>query len=936
MPKENAVQQSTCVYTAEDVYGLYLDISDGEPSAPFYAHVNNCALCNKLLTDFQKIGVGLKELGSIGPHGSHESFFSIPAKDLSEASRVSQVEQVPFEARKTLGPYEIVDEIGRGGMGIVFKAIDTSLNREVALKLIRPDRYTRNEWRESFVEEAKITGRLEHPGIPPVHLLGQNSKGYEFFSMKLMSGRTLAEVLAEKKQSNKNVPREFSLPRLLSIFERVCETVGFAHARGILHRDLKPTNIMIGTHGEVWVLDWGLAKDTTASSNALGVAEQSRTKAPPHNSADGKIVGTIGYMSPEQAHGDVIDARADIYSLGIVLFQILTGSETPPAVAHGTKLKSHCMRALKRVPSVTKALAAICMKCLSPRCADRYESTLHLIEDLRAHLAGNAVSALPDTRLEKLQRWVLRNKKKVAIAIGVSLAGFGAVAIVSVLVAREQRNTRVAEEARVRAEKLAGEKERHALEQEAKAKAAEAQRMSQQLQSERELKNALNEKLARAQKRSAAFQPYSQAMDLLVRGQKFDEAERLARAALAIDADFMEAQFAVAESLRRQGFSRRAADEFMATDALSRKVSNTPNARALLLAGLCYDNEDFSLKALKAFELANSVSTDDPIAGVITALKLIRYGDDKTTKSLIDRLIVEAPHLWEVHYAHSLFLAAARSNGMIERSDAELEQSKAALNRALALSPQNAMLYAGLGCDLKDLSMLDKAVELEPHNGRIRLQRSGLRQIKGDVKGSNEDYALAQSLISPELIETLQMLPESADLKKTVDTLIRQSKESGDVPPFLGLAVVKAISCGRRQEVSAQYQKLIRDFPTCIWAYRAKFWTLFTDRKWQEALDVVREGLKVYPYNTYMLHSESTLLSISGKWTDALNSVLKAEKYADNYKSKFDCLKLKLDILIALKRKEDASKLLAELTEKYPQAVAGFRVKALAQIEQLK
>ena len=158
-----------------------------------------------------------------------------------------------------MGQYKIVRELGRGGMGRVLEAVDEPLGRRVAVKvLLSPaDKDSR---RRRFIEEARITGGLEHPGIAPVYSLGKNPDGSDFFSMKLVAGRTLADILKDIEAGDRNVVRQYPLPRLLSIFERVVETIGYAHSQRILHRDLKPANIMIGTHGEVWVLDWGLAK----------------------------------------------------------------------------------------------------------------------------------------------------------------------------------------------------------------------------------------------------------------------------------------------------------------------------------------------------------------------------------------------------------------------------------------------------------------------------------------------------------------------------------------------------------------------------------------------------------------------------------------------------------------------------------------------------
>ena len=149
--------------------------------------------------------------------------------------------------------YEILGELARGGMGLVLAARDLTLDREVAVKVLLPGRATANA-AARFVTEAKVTARLPHPGVPPVHALGTLTDGSPYLAMKLIRGRTLAELLADRRTPSAD------LPRFVQVFEQVCQTVGFAHANGVIHRDLKPLNVMVGAFGEVQVMDWGLAR----------------------------------------------------------------------------------------------------------------------------------------------------------------------------------------------------------------------------------------------------------------------------------------------------------------------------------------------------------------------------------------------------------------------------------------------------------------------------------------------------------------------------------------------------------------------------------------------------------------------------------------------------------------------------------------------------
>ncbi|MBA4187872.1 MAG: hypothetical protein C0467_07625 [Planctomycetaceae bacterium] len=243
--------------------------------------------------------------------------------------------------------YELVEEIARGGMGIVYAARETTLAREVAIKTLLPALAGHHHFVEQFDREARITARLPHPGVPPVHALGMLPDGRPYLVMKLIRGRTLAAILTARSQ-RKSTESTSDLdlttpdaPGLLLVFEQICQAVAFAHSQGIIHRDLKPQNIMVGPFGEVQVMDWGLAKETR--NEEIGSFFVDNEPVPlnaitttglrtPHSASTqiGSAKGTPSYMPPEQARGewDTVDARADVFALGGVLCTLLTGS--PP------------------------------------------------------------------------------------------------------------------------------------------------------------------------------------------------------------------------------------------------------------------------------------------------------------------------------------------------------------------------------------------------------------------------------------------------------------------------------------------------------------------------------------------------------------------------------------------------------------------------------
>jgi serine/threonine protein kinase len=255
----------------------------------------------------------------------------------------------PAEAEEELwgSRIQVRGEVGRGAMGQVLLGFDTKLRREVALKVMYlPRGQVSRQLLARFVEEAQVNAQLEHPNIIPVHDLGLDPQGRAYFSMKLVRGRSLDDILLARQNGDRATIAEFGLRRLLDIFSQVCLAMEYAHARGVVHRDLKPANVMIGDFGEVSVMDFGVAKlkeiaagvstraDTLASDPDLGEVSaggahgpvtslRAQTKA--WQTHDGVVLGTPHYMSPEQAKGLVVDERSDLYSLGVMLYEISCG-----------------------------------------------------------------------------------------------------------------------------------------------------------------------------------------------------------------------------------------------------------------------------------------------------------------------------------------------------------------------------------------------------------------------------------------------------------------------------------------------------------------------------------------------------------------------------------------------------------------------------------
>jgi serine/threonine-protein kinase len=341
-------------------------------------------------------------------HSLFNSFDSVPRVFLPETTKETS-ETFLFDPSSPEMPppadrparVQLLGEIARGGMGVVLRGRDADIGRDLAVKVLLDSHMDKPDLVRRFVEEAQIGGQLQHPGVVPVYELGTFGDRRPYFTMKLVKGQTLTELLAER-----NSPAD-DLPRFLSIFEQVCQTMAYAHARSVIHRDLKPSNVMVGSFGEVQVMDWGLAK---VLRNGGVVADGAAGKIPAHEAAivtarvesdhdlsrDGLVLGTPAYMAPEQARGeiDLIDERADVFALGSILCELLTGQ---PAFVGRSSLEIHRKAALGDHAEALTALAgsgasgeliALARNCLAREREDRPRQAAAVAERITAYLVG--------------------------------------------------------------------------------------------------------------------------------------------------------------------------------------------------------------------------------------------------------------------------------------------------------------------------------------------------------------------------------------------------------------------------------------------------------------------------------------------------------------------------------------------------------------------
>ncbi len=364
--------------------------------------------------------------------------------------------------------YRVLRPHARGGLGEVFVARDDELHRDVALKQIKREYASEVNSRARFTMEAEITGRLEHPGVVPVYGLGADSTGCPFYVMRFIQGDSLKEAIQrfyqpspptsdsqgddsaassaprrnKASQSRRQLHRDVAFRQLLGRFVDVCDAIQYAHSRGVLHRDLKPGNIMLGRYGETLVVDWGLAKLTGHRAQSDGVDEATLHSSSGSDSSltqMGQAVGTPQYMSPEQAAGkmDEIGTASDVYSLGATLYCVLTGR--PPFPEPGAVGTGELLRQVQRgdfppprsrCRAIPPALEAICLKAMALEPSKRYASPRELADDVERWLADSAVQVYRNP-MYRMRLWLKNHRTAVAavcvtlLLVAASLAFFG-------------------------------------------------------------------------------------------------------------------------------------------------------------------------------------------------------------------------------------------------------------------------------------------------------------------------------------------------------------------------------------------------------------------------------------------------------------------------------------------------------------------------------
>jgi tetratricopeptide (TPR) repeat protein len=619
--------------------------------------------------------------------------------------------------------------------------------------------------------------------------------------MKLVHGRSLADILIATQKRDARTKAQFPLLRLLHIFCDVCQAVAFAHAKGILHRDLKPSNVMIGDFGEVLVMDWGLAKKFGApETQSAGLLAAVPGQAPTRVKGDGSevrtflhhdtnprfVAGTPEYMAPEQILGDpgALSPRSDVYSLGAALFEILTFR--PPHVDPDTT------RLLQKVttelpvfprpgayrPRAPKALRAIALKALALNPDDRYAGALSLLEDVRAFLEDRSVTACPDTVLDRAARILRRHgpilgtvaAALIVISVGAALAFWQLQASEAGRREAETRRAQAAEnEARERALREAKERERR--------EAVERMRAEEQARAEEERKRREAERAHDDQTRNLAraVPLYLNALEMLKRRQ-YDAALR--QLELVIETDPFSptarlAYLASGEAWERKGdpeSARAAIRNYEAADKLARQINRRGDPRALLRCGdaawrLLQDTP----AALRFYEAAAGLDPEDPYSLLSRAYALILRGREEkdpaalrqkaqSALNLALQAIAKGDYLWEAHYIAGSLYGGLELPGSGFR---DLPRALQHFSQALTLEPGSADCWLGRAAVARRLG--DQAGALADYQTALRLRPDYVPALQGRGEVLVEAGRGAEAL--EHLDRALKLAPENFPLR---------------------------------------------------------------------------------------------------------------------------------------------------------------------------
>jgi serine/threonine-protein kinase len=834
----------------------------------------------------------------------------------------------PADSPERAGRVQLLGEIARGGMGAVLRGHDPELQRELAVKVILLAHRDHPDLLRRFVGEARLAAQLQHPAIVPVYDLGQLADGRPFFTMKLIQGRTLAQLLAERADPGQD------LPRLLRYFEAVCQAVGYAHARGVIHRDLKPINVMVGAFGEVQVMDWGLAKrlqdgpEGEPEPTALSPALASSTPLPSALTHPGAVVGTPGYLAPEQAGGLAGDQRSDVFGLGAILCEILTGA--PPFRGGGLLSLvqqaragdlSSAMRDLDHC-GADPELVHLAKDCLAVDPACRPADGAVVAARLAAYLAGVQErlrrSELGQARAEARAEGE-RSRRRLAVGLAVAVLAVVVLGGGTLLLLQGHRAEQAREQAR-----------RQQAAESALARAADLQQQGRWaealavLEQARQRLEASDEQVRQEIQRALAEVELVGRLEKVRLGAATVTGRFFARA--RADRDY-ESEFraaglggpddpveAVAERVRASGVRA------VLVAALDAWAGITVDRRrqdwALAVARSADEGDDWGrrLRASWADPAALEVlARDAPIARLspqlLTTLAAA-LGNGREALPLLRKAQLQYPGDFWVNFSLALMLAeegqhaeaarfyqaalAARPDtpavllnlGLALKDQNRLNDACDCFRRAIALDPGFAYAHANLGNALKDKGQLDeaitcfrKAVEIEAKDPMLHYDLGLALKDRGKLDQAIECYRKAIEIDSKHAMfhnDLGNALKDKGQLDEAIKCYYKALKIDANDPMFhcnLGLALKDR---GKPDQAIECYRKAIELDPKHAKAYTGLGLALKTRGKVDEAIECYRKAIELDPKDAFAHNNLGSALKAKKKVDEAIECYHKA------------------------------------------------------------